>query len=549
MIDRIEIDNFATIEHLSFDLGPGLNVITGETGAGKSVLITAVSTVLGDRADTAMVRTGAGRAFIQIAGTRNGEDVIISREILAGGKSVSKLNGEMVTLGQIRNFCSDWVDIHGQYDNQQILDPENHIHITDSFHSEVLAPELQKLRNCYEEYKAAQKEYEDLLKAEASAAQQQDYYRFEYKYIQDLGLYAGEDEELQDRLSMMKNSSKIFRSVRSSYDLLQGTGYEGGPSLLDELSRVASDLGEVGNYSEQLASMASQVYDAYYSLDDIASALRDLLSSLNFSEQDMDEVSGRLAVIEDAKRKYRRSVEEILEFRDELRGRLEMIQNFDSEKKRLSETAHKKYSVLEAQAEHVSELRHIIASRLESAIIKELKDLEFANSEFRIDISRIDEIGPLGFDRVEFMISTNPGDPLMPLTRIASGGEISRIMLAFKHIIGGTDRVETMIFDEIDTGISGHTALVVGRKLAEIAGQRQIISVTHLPQIAAFGNDNYLISKSIDKAKSYTSIDHLDEDSKVRMIAALFSGSSESENALEAARELIASASAELPKD
>ena len=542
MIDRIEINNFATIEHLSFDLGAGFNVITGETGAGKSVLITAVSTVLGDRADTTMVRTGADRAFIQIAGTKNDEEVIISREILSGGKSVSKLNGEMVTLGQIRNFCSDWIDIHGQYDNQKILDPENHILITDSYHSEVLSPELSKLRSCYDEYKSAQKEYDDLLKAEADAARQQDYYKFEYKYIQDLGLYAGEDEELQDRLAMMKNSSRIFQSVRSSYDILQGTGYDGGPSLLDDLSRVASDLTDIGNYSDRISSMASQTYDAYYSLDDVASGLRDLLSSLDFSEQDMDEVSSRLAVIEDAKRKYRRSVDEILAFRDELRGRLDMMQNFDSEKKRLAEAAHKKYAVLESQAEHVSELRHIIASRLESAIIKELGDLEFANSEFRIEISRLDEIGPLGFDKVEFLISTNPGDPLMPLTKIASGGEISRIMLAFKHIIGETDRVETMIFDEIDTGISGHTALVVGRKLSEIAGHRQIISVTHLPQIAAYGDDNYLISKSIDNSKSYTNIGHLDEESKVRMIAALFSGSSESENALEAARELIASA-------
>ena len=541
MIDRIEINNFATIEHLSFDLGDHFNVITGETGAGKSVLITAVSTVLGDRADTSMVRTGADRAFIQIAGTKDGEDVIISREILAGGKSVSKLNGEMVTLGQLRNFCRDWIDIHGQYDNQQILDPDNHILITDSYHSEVLGPELEKLRSCYDEYKAAQKEYDDLLKAEKEAARQQDYYRFEYKYISDLKLYEGEDKELQDRLAMMKNSSRIFRNVRSSYDILQGNGYEGGPSLLDELSRVASELNDIGSFSEQISSMASRTYDAYYSLDDIASALRDLLTSLDFSEQDMDDISSRLAVIEDAKRKYHMSVEEIIAYGDELGGKLEMMQNFDSEKKRLADIAHAKYGELEAQADHVSELRHIIAARLESAIIKELGDLEFANSEFRIDIGRLDEIGPLGYDKVEFLISTNPGDPLMPLTKIASGGEISRIMLAFKHIIGETDRVETMIFDEIDTGISGHTALVVGRKLSEIADHRQIISVTHLPQIAAYGDDNYLISKSVDNQKSYTNIGHLDEESKVRMLAALFSGSSESENALQAARELISS--------
>ena len=539
MLDRIVIDNFATIEHLSFDLGSGLNIITGETGAGKSVLVTAVSTVLGDRADTSMVRTGSDKASIQIAGTKAGEDVVLSREIMAGGKSVSKLNGELVTLGQIRAFCRDWVDIHGQYDNQQILDPENHIRITDRYRSEALSPELEKLRALYDEYKSAQKEYEDLLKAEANAAQQKDYYSFEYKYINDLGLYPGEDDELMERLAMMKNSSKIYQSVRSAYDVLQGSDSDGNPSVLEELSRAASDLSDAGSYSEQISSMAAQSYDAYYALDDVASGLRDILSSLNFSEADMDEVSGRLAVIEDAKRKYRKSIDEILAFRDELGAKLNMMQNFDSEKKHLAEAAHKAYAVLEDQASHVSELRHIVASRLESAIIKELGDLEFANTGFRIDISRLDEIGPLGFDKVEFLISTNPGDPLMPLTKIASGGEISRIMLAFKRIIGETDNVETMIFDEIDTGISGRTALVVGKKLSEIAGHRQIISVTHLPQIAAYGNDNYLISKSIDNDKSYTSIDHLDDDSKIRMIATLFSGSSDSENALQAARELV----------
>ena len=541
MLDRIVIDNFATIEHLSFDLGEGLNVITGETGAGKSVLVTAISTVLGDRADTSMVRTGADRAFIQIAGTKNGEEVIISREILAGGKSVSKLNGEMVTLGQIRSFCADWVDIHGQYDNQQILDPENHISITDSFHSESIGPELDKLKICYDEYRSAQKEYDDLLKAEASAASQMDYYRFEYKYISDLNLYSGEDEELRERLEMMKNSSKIFQAARGAYEALQGSDADGFPSVLESLSRVTSELSDISGYSEQISSMAESTSDAYYALDDVAGGLRDLLSSLSFSEADMDEVSGRLAVIEDACRKYRKNVDEILAFRDELSSRLDMIQNFDSEKARLAEIAHKKYSVLEDQATHVSQIRHIIAARLSSAVVKELQDLEFANSDFKIDIQKLDEIGPLGYDKVEFLISTNPGDPLMPLTKIASGGEISRIMLALKHIIGMTDSVETMIFDEIDTGISGHTALVVGRKLSEIAGHRQILSVTHLPQIAAYGDDNYLISKSISSDKSYTSIDHLDEESKVRMIATLFSGSSESENALQAARELIAS--------
>ena len=312
-------------------------------------------------------------------------------------------------------------------------------------------------------------------------------------------------------------------------------------SVLSELGRVTGELSSVESYSESIASMASETNEVYYSLQDIAERLRDMQGSLNFSEADMDMISERLSAIEDAKRKYNKNIDEILAYRDELSSRLDLIQNFDAEKTRLSGIAHSKYAALEEQAAHVSEIRHIIASSLQTAMERELSDLEFANSEFKIDIKKAEEIGPYGFDKVEFLISTNPGEPLMPLTRIASGGEISRIMLAFKHIIGESDSVETMIFDEIDTGISGKAALVVGKKLSEIAKHRQILSVTHLPQIAAYGDDNFLITKSIDDAKAFTDINHLDAEGKVRMIATLFSGSDDGESALEAAKELIES--------
>lgn len=535
MLNRISIKNFATIEDVSFDPGESLNVITGETGAGKSILVQAVSTVLGDRADTSLVRTGCDKALIQILGEKNGEDVVITREILSSGKSVSKLNGEMVTLAQIREFCSDFVDIHGQYDNQQILDPENHITITDSFHNDAIAPELAKLRSLYDEYKAAQKEYDDLLRAEANAKQQKDYYEFECNYIRNLDLTPHEDEDLSDQLDMMRNSEKIFTSVNSSYEML----HESDNSILNNLNRIAGELAYVSSYSEGLTNLSSRVQDVYYELEDISGRLRDMTSSLSFSESDLDVVSERLSMIEDAKRKYHRNLDEIILYGNELENKLSMIQNFDHEKTRLSENAHRKYMALEEQAQHVSEIRHIIAERLESAMISELKDLDFASSEFRINIEKLAEISPLGFDKVEFLISTNPGEPLMPLTKIASGGEISRIMLAFKHIIGDSDHVETMIFDEIDTGISGRTALTVGNKLREISQHHQILCITHLPQIAAYGTDNFLITKDSSSGKSYTEIEHLDDGSKIRMLATLFSGSSDNSSALEAARELI----------
>ena len=271
------------------------------------------------------------------------------------------------------------------------------------------------------------------------------------------------------------------------------------------------------------------------------SNLRNTSESINFSEEEIDLVSSRLSVIEDAKRKYNMSIEEIIAYKEELDSKLGVIHNLDDEKKRLVKLIDKRYSELEAQAEVVSNIRKANAASLEREMIKELQDLAFANSEFKIDITRHDDISELGYDGVEFLISTNPGEPLRPMAKIASGGEISRIMLAFKHIIGSSDSVETMIFDEIDTGISGKTALVVGHKLSEIANHRQILCITHLPQIAASGDDNFSIDKEISEGKSHTVITHLDEAGKLEMLARLISGAPNSSNALEAARELVAS--------
>lgn len=534
MLNRIVIDNFATIKHLTFDLGAKLNVITGETGAGKSVLVTAVSTALGDRADTSMVRTGSDRALIQIAGDKNGEEVIITREILSSGKSICKLNGEMVSLAQIKDYCKDWLDIHGQYDNQQILNPDNHILITDRYHSEQLTPALSKLESLYTEYKQAERAYNELLREERNAKQQKDYYEFEFNYISKLHLSSGEDNVLSEQLDLMKNSEKIFSSVNRSYNLL----HEDEHSVLAALNHITQELSSIGSYSDNIAMLSQEVENIYYQLEDVSGQLRDINDSLSFSEEDMDQVSERLAIVEDAKRKYGRSIDEIIAYKNELDEKLNLIQNFDNEKSKLSAIKNEKYQLLYDAATHVSELRHVIAEHLQSAMIQELQDLDFANSDFKINIEKTEEITPLGYDRVEFLISTNPGEPLMPLAKIASGGEISRIMLAFKHILGSTDMVETMIFDEIDTGISGKTALTVGRKMKEISDHHQIICITHLPQIAAYGDDNYLISKTISDGSSHTEIDHLDADAKIRMVATLFSGSTDA-NAIEAARELI----------
>lgn len=538
MINRIIIDSFATIEHLSFDLTEGLNIITGETGAGKSVLVEAISTALGGRADISMVRTGTAKARIQIAGTLEGEDVIIVRELMASGKSISKLNGEMVTLAQLRKFCSAFVDIHGQYDNQVILDPQNHLEITDRYRHKELSGELDTLHDLYRQYSERKKSYDSLRSEEAEALRQQDFYRFESDYIRNLNLYDGEDEELKEQVELMKNSEKIYSAVNGAYDNL----YEKDDSVLSGLRKAIDGLQTIASLSGDFESFAQTLDENYYSIVDISDALRDMRSSLNYSDADIDRASERLSIIEDAKRKYRMSIPEIIAYGEELAGKLNIIDNFDAEIEQRRKDMDEAYARLEKQADRVSDLRKENGEQLTRALTRELKDLAFANSEFAIRTTRLPEIGPNGYDAMEYMISTNPGEPLRPLSRIASGGEISRIMLAFKHIIGDNDSVETMIFDEIDTGISGKTALVVGKKMREISEHHQILCITHLPQIAAYGNSNFRIQKSLSENSTHTDILRLDEDGKIHMLAGMISGDPDSTSALDAARELNASA-------
>jgi DNA repair protein RecN (Recombination protein N) len=542
MLDRILIKNFATIENVEFDLGKSLNIVTGETGTGKSVLVEAISIALGGRADISMVRSGTDKAVIQIAFTKDGEDHIISRELFASGKSTAKIDGELVSLAQLKSYCSSLADVHGQYDNQRLLDPENHIYITDSFHSELMAPELDKLKNLYDDYRSALAELNSLIREQESAARQNDYLKFENEYINGLSLRPGEDEELSERLDLIKNSEKIFQAVNAAYDMLK----ESDSSALTLLDRSSSEISSISSFSTEFEEMSSSLQSAYYDLDDLSGRLRSIRDSLDFSADDLDSISERLSVIEDAKRKYKTDIEGILKYQEDIQSKLDLVNDFESNRSVLQAEVDRLYSGLSNQAALVSEMRGINAARLRSSMERELSDLNFANSEFDIRITRSDEIGPLGYDEVEFMISTNPGEDLKPLSKIASGGEISRIMLAFKHIIGDGDKLDTMIFDEIDAGISGRTALVVGKKLKEISGHHQIICITHLPQIAAYGTDNYLIDKDISSGRSITTVSHLDESEKIKSIASLISGDEDSGSAMQAARDLIESAEATL---
>ena len=536
MIDRISIKNFAIIENAEVDFEEGLNIITGETGSGKSIAVEAISLALGSRADTSSVRTGTDKAVVQLLGTLEGEEIVITREVSASGKNICKLNGEIVTLAQLNAATKRLADIHGQYDNQSLLHPEYHITLLDMYKAGASADRKTAVGAAFRKYNEIKRELVALLSQEKENARKQDFYRFEAEEIKNAALKPGEDAELEERVCLLQNSEKIFENVEKTYALL----FDGSPSATDQLSQCLGSLEVISSYSKELAAVSEEFGDLYYRLQDLSGELRNIRESLNFSPEELDSAMSRLSMIETLKKKYGSSIEEILEYEQKILAQLNRIENFDGEKLRLEKELTEAKRALLAACKELTEIREASASELQQRITKELSELNFRDAKLEIRVSPLSAPTENGMDDVEILIATNRGEPMKPLAKIASGGEMSRIMLAFKNVIGSCDNIPTLIFDEIDSGISGITASIVGKKLREIAKHHQIICITHLPQIAACGDSNYRIYKETDEEKTYTNIQKLSGDGRIEEIARLLGGSTVTETTLASARELIA---------
>ena len=537
MINHISISNFAIIENTEIDFEEGLNIITGETGSGKSIVIEAISLALGSRADSTFVRHGAKKAIVQLAGDLDGEEIVITREVSAAGKNLCKLNGQLVTLGELTETCKRLADIHGQYDNQSLLNPDNHIRLVDSFHENEIQPIRQAFDESYAKYGEVRGQLNRLLALESDNQKKLDFYRYEKNEIDNADLKPGEDEALEERISILQNSEKIFAGIEIAYGCLR----DGSSSALTNLGNGLHALQEISGFSREIAEMTEEFADMYYRLEDISSALRDIREDITFSPDELDTAIARLDLVEKMKKKYGASIEEVLAYRDKIALELEQIENYDDVKADLESRTKAAYADLQEKASALTTARKATAAELEAAIEKELHDLNFANAALSIDFQTPDAIGPDGNDIVEILITTNKGEPLKPLVKIASGGEISRIMLAIKNITGTYDRIPTMIFDEIDAGISGITASIVGRKLREIAENHQVICITHLPQIAATGDANYRIHKESDEESTYTKVDRLEEAEVIDEIARLLGGENITETTRMSAKELMES--------
>ncbi|MGN0658452.1 MAG: DNA repair protein RecN [Emergencia sp.] len=540
MINHISISNFAIIENTEIDFGDGLNIITGETGSGKSIVIEAVSLALGSRADSAFVRHGTDKAVVQLSGELDGEELVITREVSAAGRNLCRLNGQLVTLTQLQETCRRLADIHGQYDNQSLLNPENHIRLVDSFHGDEIRPVREAFDAAYENCHQLRGRLTRLLSLESDNLKKLDFYRFEKSEIDSADLKPCEDEALEERISLLQNSEKIFAGIETAYGLLS----EGDAAALGSLGSGLSALQGISGCSKEIDALTEDFADLYYRLEDIASSLRAVRDRITFAPDELDRAISRQNLIDNLKKKYGSSIDEILAYRDRITEELSQIENYDDIKAQLQRETDAAYEELSAQADLLTAVRRQSAQHLQEEIERELHDLNFSDARLSIEFQTPQTIGPDGNDIIEIMISTNRGEPLKPLVKIASGGEISRIMLAIRNITGTYDQVPTMIFDEIDAGISGITASIVGRKLREISRDHQIICITHLPQIAACGDANYRIRKETDENSTYTRIDFLSEDETVSEIARLLGGESITETTRQSARELIETARA-----
>lgn len=535
MIQHLLIQNFAIISNTEIDFKDGLSIITGETGSGKSIVIQAISLALGARADSSFVRSGENKAIIQLQAEYQDKDYIITREISRNGKNVCKINGSLVTLSEVSSLAKKIADIHGQYDNQQILDPEQHIKLLDSYGLDEIDPVKSDFQLIYEKYKNARLKLNELTSKERESRKKADFYRFEAEEIEKADLKPREDLELSERISLLQNSEKIFRSLEQAYQALEGEEQ----SVMAALSYAKESLSSISSYSGELKDIFKDTENSYYILQDVISKISILRENQDFEPQELDIAISRLVLIDNLKKKYGDTIDDILIYHNKIKNNLSTFENFEEIKVKLTNEVNENLVLLKEKAVLLSDVRRKKAEALSLEIEQELHDLNFSDAKFEIKISPASAITATGRDNVEIFISTNKGEPLKPLIKVASGGEISRIMLAIKNITGNTDNIHTLIFDEIDAGISGKTASIIGKKLKKISQKHQIICITHLPQIAAAGDNNYRIYKKSDDNSTHTFVEELEEDAAVREIARLIGGEAITATTLAGAKELM----------
>ena len=550
MLVSLHVKNMALIKEVEVEFGNGLNIMTGETGAGKSIVIGAVNIALGtgnfrdyvpEDADYALVELVFSTENPQVLSKLEKQDlpvddgeVIITRKY-KGGRSVSKINGEIVPVSFVRELAADLIDIHGQHEHQSLLYPKNHLAILDEFAREELQEKLQQCRIQHRVYQKAKREWNDAGKNQGDRVKELDFLQFELQEMEAAALCPGEDEKLENAYRLMANGQKIMEALSETGSLTGASGYSGAG---DEISRAVKAIGAVRSYDDALEGLGSTLDDIEDLISEFNRSLSDYMDGFVFDEQELRQTEERLDLINRLKTKYGNSIEEILESAKQKAERIEILLNYEDYLQKLRADYEKSRRALFQTASEISDIRKKYAKQLCEQIRNALIDLNFLEVRFEIVFQQMTEPSENGIDEICFQISTNPGLPLKPLGSVASGGELSRIMLAIKAVMADRDAVETLIFDEIDTGISGRTAQKVSEKMAVIARNHQILCITHLAQIAAMADQHYIIEKKPANSKTVTNIGRLSEKESVEELARILGGAKITEAVLENAREM-----------
>lgn len=550
MLIHLHVKNLALIEDIEVEFGPGLNILTGETGAGKSVLLGSMQLILGGRTARDMIRTGASCALVELLFqvenkkaeqalnslgifTEEGQ-VLLSRKIM-DGRSINKINGETCTVGQMKAAAECLLDIHGQHEHQSLLYQEKQLEILDAYGREKIRPAKEAVRQSYEEYRKYMRALKELDTDEEQRNREKAFLEFEISEIEKAHLVPGEDEELETLYRRLNNGKLILETLQSVHSL---TGYDSGQGAGEAVGTGVRELLRVTEYDTQLESMAETLQEIDGLLNDFNRELSSYVEDLSFDDETFYETEKRLDQINGLKAKYGRTIEEILEYQNTQQQKLEKLARYEENFLEARQNLKKAEEQLEKDSYVLSEIRKDYSRTLTEKIIEGLRDLNFLDVKFRINFQRKQEFTDNGYDSIEYEISTNPGESVKPLGRIVSGGELSRIMLAIKAILADRDQIETLIFDEIDTGISGRTAQKVSEKMAVIGSCHQVLCITHLPQIAAMADTHFEIEKHQKGNETITEIHPLGERESVRELARLLGGAEITEVVLKNAMEM-----------
>ncbi len=551
MLTDLTIKNVAVIESLNTPVESGMTVLTGETGAGKSIIIDSINMILGERTNKELVRYGTDKARVdavfevpekvcsrlsEYGIDTEDSQVIISRELSASGKSVARINGVTVPLTVLREITGDFINIHGQHDNQALMNPSKHIGFLDAYTDNAELLDLYK--TTYSEVKGLENEIASLRINEQEKARRIDILSYEADEIEAAELTPGEDEELERESDLISNAEEIAFGINEAYSMMY-SGDNDTPSAYDLLSNAVKAIEGISSFDKELGACYESAMDILYTLEDIAHSVRSIGDKVEFDEGRLAEIVARLELIKKLKRKYAPDIEGIIEYGRKSREELENIMLCDERAEALEKELEKKRAALCEAARKLSEARRSAADDLSDKICESLAELDLPHAVFRVSITEKADFSPDGLDNVEFLISTNPGEPLKPLVKVASGGELSRVVLAIKSILADADDVDTMIFDEIDTGVSGKAAQKIAKKLKSISAKKQVICISHLPQLAAAADNHFLIEKRTDGKTTSTTLIPLYGSEREHELARIIDGENITETALRHAREML----------